>query len=98
MTKLFTLFSLVILISGINKNYSQSLSEEKISARVDSVLSLMTIDEKIGQLNQLSYGSGWGPTVKVEISSQYNEMIKQGKIGSFLNATGADLTFVLQKI
>ncbi|RPI73244.1 MAG: glycosyl hydrolase [Ignavibacteriales bacterium] len=82
----------------MSKNYSQSLPEEKISVRVDSVLSLMTIDEKIGQLNQLSYGSGWGPTVKVEIPSQYNEMIKQGKIGSFLNATGADLTFELQKI
>ncbi len=85
-------------ISGFSRNFSQTIPEEQISIRVDSVISLMTLEEKIGQLNQLSYGSGWGPTVKVQISSEYEEMIKQGKIGSFLNATGVDLTYELQKI
>jgi beta-glucosidase len=85
-------------VSGTIVNHSQVIPEKIISARVDSVLSLMTLEEKIGQLNQFSYGSGWGPTVKVQISSQYHEMIKEGKIGSFLNATGAELTYELQKI
>ncbi|HEX9739231.1 MAG TPA: beta-glucosidase BglX, partial [Ignavibacteriaceae bacterium] len=85
-------------VSGTIVNHSQVIPEKIISARVDSVLSLMTLEEKIGQLNQFSFGSGWGPTVKVQISSQYREMIKEGKIGSFLNATGAELTYELQKI
>jgi len=85
-------------VSGTIVNHSQVIPEKIISARVDSVLSLMTLEEKIGQLNQFSYGSGWGPAVKVQISSQYHEMIKEGKIGSFLNATGAELTYELQKI
>ncbi|HSP88183.1 MAG TPA: glycoside hydrolase family 3 N-terminal domain-containing protein [Ignavibacteriaceae bacterium] len=93
-----TLFIIIYFCLIIKPTFSQPLSEEQISIKVDSVLSLMTLDEKIGQLNQLSYGSGWGPTVKVQVSSEYEEMIKQGKIGSFLNATGAELTYELQKI
>ena len=89
---------ILFFVSGTIVNHSQVIPEEIISARVDSVLSLMTLEEKIGQLNQFSYGSGWGPTVKVQISSQYHEMINEGKIGSFLNATGAELTYELQKI
>jgi beta-glucosidase len=92
------LFLFLLIISGTIKIHSQVIPEEYLSSRIDSVLSLMTLDEKIGQLNQLSYGSGWGPTVKVEISSQYNEMIKLGQTGSFLNASGAELTYELQKI
>jgi len=85
-------------ISGFYQTFSQTIPEEQISIRVDSVISLMTLEEKIGQLNQLSYGSGWGPTVKVQISSEYEEMIKLGEVGSFLNASGAELTHELQKM
>ena len=77
---------------------NQQSDEQKISAKVDSVLSLMTLDEKIGQLNQLSYGIGWGPTVKVSVPDEYKQMIKEGKIGSFFNAIGAEFTYELQKI
>ena len=66
--------------------------------RVDSVLSLMTLDEKIGQLNQLSFGIGWGPTVKVAVPDEYKQQIREGKIGSFLNAIGAEFTYELQKV
>ncbi len=69
-----------------------------IDQRVDSVLTLMTLDEKIGQLNQLSYGSGWGPTVKATIKDEYINSIREGKVGSFLNASGAELTKELQRI
>ncbi|HEX9250887.1 MAG TPA: glycoside hydrolase family 3 N-terminal domain-containing protein [Ignavibacteriaceae bacterium] len=94
-----TLFSILVIASSgfINLPNHQS-DEQKISARVDSVLSLMTLDEKIGQLNQLSYGIGWGPTVKVSVPDEYKQMIKDGKIGSFLNAIGAEFTYELQKI
>ncbi len=100
MKKYFVLlFSvLVFALSGFVQTPQKESTDEIIENRVDSVLSLMTLDEKIGQLNQLSYGIGWGPTVKVNVPDEYKILIKEGKIGSFLNAIGAEFTYELQKI
>lgn len=96
-----TSFLILFLLLNINL-FSQKFLEpnylKSVDKRVDSVLALMTLDEKIGQLNQLSYGSGWGPTVKVNIKDEYINLIREGKVGSFLNASGAELTKELQKI
>ena len=90
---------LIIALSGFVQSPQKKSNEEQIILeRVDSVLSLMTLEEKIGQLNQLSYGIGWGPTVKVNVPDEYKKLIKEGKIGSFLNAIGAEFTYELQKI
>lgn len=100
MKKLFLiLFSISILFSaGFVDNSRKPSNEEIIAARVDSVLSLMTLEEKIGQLNQLSFGIGWGPTIKVVVPDEYKAQIKEGKVGSFLNAIGAEFTYELQKV
>src|SRR3990172_3060020 len=93
------LFALIILaVFGFGSNSSKKSSDDLISARVDSVLSLMTLEDKIGQLNQLSFGIGWGPAVKISVPDEYKELIRQGKVGSFLNAVGAEFTYELQKI
>ena len=93
------IFSVLLLaVSGFVQTPQQKSSDDIISVRVDSVLSLMTLDEKIGQLNQLSFGIGWGPTVKVAVSDEYKQQIREGKIGSFLNAIGAEFTYELQKV
>jgi beta-glucosidase len=96
----FFILVLIILLSNNNSLYAQKTdpSEEIISERIDSVLALMTLEEKIGQLNQLSFGIGWGPTVKSNVPSEYKNLIREGKIGSFLNALGAEFTGDLQKI
>ncbi len=93
-----TTLVILILCFGIIIPQKKNISEEVISARVDSVLSLMTLDEKIGQLNQLSFGIGWGPTIKSNVPDEYKALIREGKIGSFLNALGAEFTGDLQKI
>lgn len=93
-----TTLVILILCFGIISPQKKNISEEVISARVDSVLSLMTLDEKIGQLNQLSFGIGWGPTIKSNVPDEYKALIREGKIGSFLNALGAEFTGDLQKI
>lgn len=100
MKKLLPVLFLLIISFTNSFIYSQinAIPEDKIALRVDSVIALMTLDEKIGQLNQLSYGIGWGPTVKVTVPDEYKQMIKEGKIGSFLNAIGAEFTYELQKI
>ncbi len=93
------LFSVVVIaLSGFVQTPEINSEENILSTRVDSVLSLMTLDEKIGQLNQLSFGIGWGPTVKVSVPDEYKQQIREGKIGSFLNAIGAEFTYELQKV
>lgn len=96
---LIILFTFLLLAStGFIISPVKKSNDELISEKVDSVLSIMTLEEKIGQLNQLSYGIGWGPTVKVNVPDEYKNLIKEGKIGSFLNAIGAEFTYELQKV
>lgn len=68
------------------KNINNSKNENEIlKTKVDSVLSLMTVDEKIGQTVQ--YAIGWdltGPASTVN-EKQKLEKIKNGKVGSLLN-------------
>ena len=62
---------------------------------VDSLLSIMTVEEKLGQLTQ--YTGRWsvtGPTVP----QGGEEEMRAGRIGSFLNIVGADATRTVQRI
>lgn len=63
--------------------------------KVDSVLSLMTLEEKVGQLNLLS--SGFAETGPV-LSEQYREMIGEAKLGGVFNAHTVEHTLDLQRI
>ncbi len=71
-------------------------SEKMVMKKVDSVLALMTLEEKIGQLNQYS-GDGelTGP---VALRPDLLKSIRDGKVGSMLNINGADYTRKIQKI
>lgn len=63
---------------------------------VDSVLSLMTLEEKIGQLAQLSGdGEVTGP---VTLNNSYQDAIRKGEVGSMLNTNSASYTRKIQKI
>lgn len=62
---------------------------------VDSVLAGMTLEEKLGQLNQIS---GMGEATGPGGTAARAEQIRRGEIGSFLNVVGADTTRALQRI
>ncbi|MGV8827240.1 MAG: beta-glucosidase BglX [Breznakibacter sp.] len=67
--------------------------------RVEELVSQMTLEEKLGQMNQVSnpyLSTGTGASNPQE--EGYDQMIRLGSIGSFLNVTGADETRRLQKI
>lgn len=51
--------------------------------KVDSLLALMTLEEKIGQLNLLT--SGWDVTGP-SMSENYQQLIREGKVGGIFNA------------
>lgn len=67
-----------------------------ISQRVDSVLNLMTLEEKVGQLNQYSGKEVTGP-VSERKTNQLND-IKYGLVGSMLNVKGAKATREIQAV
>ena len=68
-----------------------AFNSARASQFADSVLKLMTLDEKLGQLNQLPGGGH-------QISAQDRQAIRTGRVGSFLNVFGADFTRELQRI
>ncbi len=62
---------------------------------VDSILALMTIEEKLGQLNQPGGpGANTGPAARAGTEQE----IRAGSIGSFLGVTGAAHTRTLQRV
>ena len=73
-------------------------SDDKILQKADSILALMTLDEKIGQLNQYSVGAEMtGPGNKGATSQKRYKMLLNGEVGSVLNLLGAENTYKLQK-
>jgi len=83
-----------LLASCENENVSTAL-DTKIDARIDSVMRLMTLEEKIGQLNQLSSSETTGP----ELSESNNmDYVRKGLCGSMLNVVGTEMTRKAQEI
>ncbi len=81
-----------VLRSGIMKHSQMSKTMEQ---RVDSLLALMTLEEKIGQMTLFT--SDWemtGPTLRAE----YKEDIRKGRVGAIFNAHTAAYTRELQRI
>jgi beta-glucosidase len=71
-----------------------AVAQKSLEKRVDSVLALMTLEEKVGQLNQ--YTSSWA-TGPVSPETNKLEQIRAGKVGSLLNVRGAGKTRVMQE-
>lgn len=70
--------------------------EDRTEQRVDSVLRLMTLSEKIGQMNQVS--SKEDPTGQLTECPNEEELIRSGQVGSMLNVVGVERTRHLQEI
>ncbi len=79
----------------IDTSARNPLYTHQMILKADSVLTKMTLMEKVGQLTQFSSNTTvTGPYVP----NNYMKLIKEGKIGSILNAYGAKYTYKLQKI
>ena len=66
-----------------------------IAQRVDSVMKLMTLEEKIGQLNQ--YSGDWSHTGPITADGDKQTQIRNGQLGSMLNVVGVEHTRMLQE-
>ncbi|HQW91588.1 MAG TPA: glycoside hydrolase family 3 N-terminal domain-containing protein [Ferruginibacter sp.] len=78
------------------QNLPAGKAGKTIDQRVDSVLKLMTLDEKIGQLNQ--YNDDWNATGPVTLDSTKKQQVLKGQVGSLLNCVGTIRTRTWQNI
>lgn len=67
-----------------------------IDKKVDSLLNVMSLEEKLGQLNQ-SVGR-WNKNRTERIGEEQAALLRQGKVGSFLGIDGAAETARIQRI
>lgn len=96
MIKLKALCYVLIAMLAGSSALAQSGMDENIPEKVDSVMNRMTLEEKIGQLSQLTGdGEVTGP---VTLNNSYQNQIREGMVGSMLNVNGAEYTRKIQKI
>lgn len=87
----------IFLVQSISSAMAQPFAcNVQTEAKIDKLLAQMTLQEKVGQLIQLTgQGELTGP---VSQTSDYVKLIREGKLGSMLNVCGANYTLQLQKI
>ena len=71
---------------------SQSQRSASVEQRVNALLARMTLEEKLGQLQQLD-GEGNG-----NFRPEHLDLIRQGRLGSTLNVRGAQRTNQVQRV
>jgi len=79
---------LIYALSGTGASTQQN----EIEKRIDALLAKMTLEEKLGQLQQLD-GEGDG-----RYRPEHPELIRKGMLGSTLNVRGAKQTNELQRV
>jgi beta-glucosidase len=96
MQKVQFFLCLFFLFFGVVVSFLCMCQKKTIDQKVDSVLKLMTLDEKVGQMNQ--YNGDWDVTGPITTDGDKQNQIRKGMIGSMLNVTGVDHTRQLQEI
>jgi len=99
-TKLLSfILPLVLLILGgsCSKQVKNISAEDKmIEKKIDALLKQMTLEEKVGQMNQYS---GWVDTTGPNFGDKnIFEEIKKGWVGSVLNITGTENVRMVQQM
>ena len=86
-----------ILLSGLF--ISPSAGQTQAQQHIDSLISKMTLDEKIGQLNLINgFGDATGPDQLTGDAAYKYRLLKTGQVGAMLNIKNADEACTLQKI
>lgn len=89
---------LVLSIFGC-QSPSNSNAKSSIDQKVDSLLSIMTLEEKVGQMNQYSgFYDVTGPSPKEGQAANKYKHLEQGLVGSMLNVKGVKKVRAFQKI
>lgn len=96
---LLCFLSIGLFVIGSVEAQTKFKSEVSLDKKVETLLKKMTLEEKVGQLNQ--YNGFWdvtGPTPKGGLAAKKYEDLKKGLVGSMLNVKGVKEVRALQKI
>jgi beta-glucosidase len=93
-----------LMLSGFTGKKDRNMnptpsSNDSIEAKIDSLLSIMTLEEKAGQMNQ--YNGFWevtGPAPKDGDAALKYEHLRNGRVGSMLTVRGVDQVRAVQEI
>ena len=88
-------FSAQEMVTKPVQSYQTAQYQAKKKAFVDNLLSKMTLDEKIGQLNLPSSGDF---TTGLAKSSDIGKKVEQGLVGGLFNIKGAEKIRAVQKV
>ncbi|MEY2999531.1 MAG: hypothetical protein RLZZ02_1340 [Bacteroidota bacterium] len=88
--------ALLVLMLAAGPAFAQ---KKPVAERVDSVLALMTLEEKVGQMNQ--YNGFWNATGPApaggDAATKYTHL-RNGWVGSVLNVQGVEEVRAMQKV
>src|SRR5687768_7474373 len=90
--KLSCLIIIFVVLTSLSPALVSSSSQDRIEQRINSLLARMTLEEKLGQLQQLD-GEANG-----NFRPEHVEMVRKGLLGSTLNVRGAVRTNQLQRV
>lgn len=94
------IFLLSLVFSPIISVAQNTLIDPETEQKVDELLSKMTLEEKVGQLNQ--HSGSWDVTGPIPEDNEYvaerARLLKNGGVGSMLNVVGAEATYEAQKL
>src|SRR6185312_14156072 len=85
-----TLCIVLTLVLGSGVPATLAAQTPATERKITSLLARMTLEEKLGQLNQLS--------VDNQPSADQLELVRKGLVGSFFNLTGAAATHEAQRV
>ncbi|MCF7560449.1 beta-glucosidase BglX [Sabulilitoribacter multivorans] len=94
-TKFISILIIALIFIGCNSGTKETSANNPFEAKVDSILSLMTVEEKLGQLNLPSSGD---ITTGSSSSSNVAKKIEEGKVGGLFNIKTVGKIKDVQKI
>jgi len=95
----WALAAAIAILCGLGAAGAQVGDKAAIEARIDELLSQMTLEEKAAQLTQISDpGDVTGPAPADEEARAKRALAEKGVIGSMLNVVGVDKVRAFQKI
>lgn len=97
---ILTVCFLTLMLTPLISEAQNVLIIPEIEQKIDDLLSRMTLEEKVGQLNQ--HSRSWDVTGPIPNDNEYvterAKLLKNGGVGSLLNVVGVEATYEAQKL
>lgn len=78
---------------------TDTVTQKNSKAKIDSLISVMTLEEKVGQLHLMNgFWDITGPIPQDDQSQQKYEDLKNGRVGAVLNITGVEKVRKIQEL